>query len=142
MADQTPEQLEEAFRDLDFTQGIRRRIVNGIADKAIGDSDPEMLDKTMKALDGMDKQSLGKLKLNEKAKENATAAAETEALSSYLVALSNKRATQGTPEPTHSDVPQQKLPESRRPNYDPSIRDKVAGSENTAEFTARIEGDK
>jgi hypothetical protein len=137
---QTPEAIEQSFQDLDYTQGIRRQIVAGIASKAIANEDPEMLDKTMKALDGMDKQSLGKLKINEKAKENETKAGEAEALAKYLVTLSDRRAGSGKPEMQDSDIPGRKLPDARRPNYDPSIRDATAGTENTAEFTARIEG--
>jgi hypothetical protein len=140
MAGQTPEKIQEAFVDLDYTQDIRRKIVTGIASKAISDGDPEMLDKTMKALDGMDKQSLGKLKLNEKDKENQTNASNSEALAKYLVSLSDRRSTSSKPEIVGSDVPGQKLPEGRRPSYDSSIRDATAGTENTAEFTSRVEG--
>lgn len=141
MAALTPEKVEQSFQDLDYTQGIRRRIVDGIADAAISDKDPEMLRTTMQALDGMDKVSLGRLKINEKSKENETKQNEAEALAKYLVTLSDRRTNDGQPERQYSDVPDQVLPANRRPKYDESVRDATAGSENTSEFTARIESE-
>lgn len=140
MASQTPEQIVQNFQDLDYTQGIRKQIVEGIAAKAIADKDPEMLDKTMKALDGMDKQSLGKLKINEKEKENQTKENESAALAEFLVTLADRRSDRGLPQRGQSDVTNRELPVAKRPTYDPSIRDAVAGSETTAEFNARMEG--
>jgi hypothetical protein len=139
MAEQTPDEIRKSFQDLDYTQDKRRKIADAITDKAIENQDTEMLGLAMKALDGMDKQSLGKLKINEKSKENESRANEAEALSNYLVTLSDRRTARGKPEPTHSDVPGKKLPEDRRPAYDASIRDASAGNENTAEFTSRVE---
>jgi hypothetical protein len=135
----TPEKIEESFQDLDFTQGIRRRIVDGIASKAIEDKDPEMLRTTMQALDGMDKVSMGRLKLNEKAKENETRQDEAAAMAQYLVTLSDRRQKEGKPEVGHNETANRRLPESNRPTYDPSVRDSAAGSENTSEFTERVE---
>lgn len=136
----TPEHVEQSFVDLDFTQGIRRQIVEGISKQAIDNKDPELLQRTMQALDGMDKQSLGKLKLNEKAKENETRADEAAAMAQYLVTLSDRRQKEGRPEVGHNETVGRKLPEALRPAYDPSVRDSAAGSENTSEFTERVEG--
>lgn len=136
----TPEQVEQSFQDLDYTQNLRRQIVEGISKQAIDNKDPELLQRTMQALDGMDKQSLGKLKINEKAKENETRADEAAAMAQYLVTLSDRRQKEGKPEVSHNDTVGRKLPDERRPTYDPSVRDSAAGSENTSEFTERIEG--
>lgn len=141
MSDQTPEQIEKSFSDLDHTQGIRRRILDKIADKAIENEDPEMIELTLKTSADMDKVSLGRLKINEKSKANETKQNEAEALAKYLVTLSDRRTSDGRPEPQWSDVPNQALPANRRPKYDDSVRDASSGSENTAEFTARIEAE-
>lgn len=138
----TPEQVEQSFQDLDFTQTIRRQIVDGISKQAIDNKDPELLQRTMQALDGMDKQSLGKLKINEKAKENETRADEAAAMAQYLVTLSERRQKEGLPETGHSEVVSRKLPDALRPSYDPAVRDAAPGSENTAEFTERVENVK
>lgn len=139
MSGLTPEQVEQNFQDLDYTQGIRRQIVNGIATEAIANKDPEMLRTTMQALDGMDKVSIGRLKINEKGKENETRADEAAAMAQYLVTLQERRQKDGRPEPTHNETASRRLPDDRRPAYDPSIRDAAAGSENTTEFTERVE---
>ena len=135
----TPEQVEQSFQDLDYTQSIRRQIVEGISKQAIDNKDPELLQRTMQALDGMDKQSLGKLKVNEKAKENETRADEAAAMAQYLVTLSDRRQREGKPEVQQNETVGRKLPAESRPAYDPSIRDASAGNENTAEFTERVE---
>jgi hypothetical protein len=140
VAEMSPDQIEQNFVDLDFTQGIRKKIVNAITDKAISDKDPEMLDKTFKALDGMDKVSLGRLKLNEKAKENQTNQDEAAALAQYLMSLSARRQKEEPTDTGRNDVLDRKLPEGLRPAYDPSIRESTAIFENTAEFTERVEG--
>lgn len=139
MSGLTPEQVEQNFEDLDFTQGIRRQIVNGISTEAIKNKDPELLRTTMQALDGMDKVSLGRLKINEKGKENETRADEAAAMAQYLVTLADRRQAEGRPEISHNDTANRKLPDAHRPAYDPSIRDAAASSENTSEFTERVE---
>lgn len=141
MAGQTEEQLQACFEEMDYTQRGRRRIADKILEKAIDNEDPEMLDKAMKALDGMDKNSLGRLKLNQKEQENKTAASNGEAMAALIIELSNKR-TGGGRSSGPSVVPGTKLPESRRPKYDDSIRDKTSGTENTREFNDRVEGKK
>lgn len=139
MSGQTPEQLEKSYTDLDYTQDKRRQIADKIIAKAIENEDPEMLTQGMKALDGMDKNSLGRLKLNQKENENKTNNNTNEVMSSLLIELANRRTNGGRREVVGSSVPGSKLPESRRPKYDPSVRDASAGSENTNDFTARVE---
>lgn len=139
MSEVTPAQVEESFADLDYTQGIRRQIVAGISKQAIDNKDPELLQRTMQALDGMDKQSLGKLKINEKAKENETRADEATAMSQFLVTLADRRQKGGVPEIQHNETANRRLPDEQRPAYDPSVRDGAAGSETTSEFTERVE---
>lgn len=140
MASQTPEQIVQNFQDLDFTQGIRKQIIEAVLPDAIKNKDPEMLDKAMKAVDGMDKQTLGKLKINEKEKENQTKENESAALAGFLVTLADRRSDRVLPQRGQSDVTNRNLPDAKRPQYDPSIRDAVPGNETTAEFNARMEG--
>lgn len=142
MSTVTPEQVEQSFQDLDFTQGIRRQIVDGISKQAIDNKDPELLQRTMQALDGMDKQSLGKLKVNEKAKENETRADEAAAMAQYLITLNERRQRGESPQTGQNAVMDRKLPESMRPAYDPSIRDAAASPENAGEFVERVEAAK
>lgn len=141
MAGQTEEQLQTCFEEMDYTQRGRRRIADKILEKAIDNEDPEMLDKAMKALDGMDKNSLGRLKLNQKDQENKTNASNGEAMASLIIELSNQR-TNGRRNNAPSNVGNTKLPDDRRPKYDDSVRDKTSGTENTREFNDRIEGKK
>lgn len=142
MADQTPEQIEKSFQDLDYTQGIRRQVVEGISKQAIENKDPELLSRLGQALDGMDKQSLGKLKINEKAKENQTRADEAGAMSNFLLALSERRRSQGKPEMQAGAQVSRELPSEMRPDYDPQIRDASNVVETNAEFTSRMEAQK
>lgn len=140
MADQTPDQIIQNFQDLDFTRDIRKQIITAALPEAVGsDKNPEMMDKVLKAADGIDKQALGKLKLNEKAKENQTRENESEALAAYLVSLSNNRTSGGPPKRGASAVAGRELPAQQRPAYDSSIRDQTAGDENTSEFKQRME---
>lgn len=139
MAEQTPQQLEKNYTDMDYTQSQRQRIADKIINKAIDNEDPEMLNVAMKALDGMDKNSLGRLKINQKQQENNNSAASTEALAGVVLALSDRRTNRGRPAVSSSAVPGTKLPEGRRPAYDKSIRDTTPGTENTTEFTTRVE---
>ncbi|BAQ02573.2 hypothetical protein [Ralstonia phage RSL2] len=136
----TPEKIEESFQDLDYTNGVRKQIVSALLPDALTSKDPELARTVMQGLDGIDKVSLGRLKLNEKAKENETRADEAAAMAQYLVTLSDRRQKEGRPEVSHNDTAGRKLPDERRPTYDPSVRDSAAGSENTSEFTERIEG--
>ena len=139
MASQTPEEIKDCFDDLDFTKRLRRQIVDGISAKAITDRDPEMLRTTMQALDGIDKVAIGRLRLNEKDKENATAASEAEALSRYLVHLSSNNNTPREAPTTGNDTRDQKLPSEHRPDYDPTMRDTAPTGENTSDFKDRVE---
>lgn len=141
MSSLTPEKIEESFQDLDYTTGIRKQIVTALLPDALGSKDPELARTVMQGLDGIDKVALGRLKLNEKAKENETRADEAAAMAQYLVTLSDRRQKEGRPEVSHNETVGRKLPEDRRPAYDPSVRDSAAGSENTSEFTERIEGE-
>uniref|UniRef100_A0AAU7PFI0 Terminase small subunit n=1 Tax=Burkholderia phage vB_BgluM-SURPRISE13 TaxID=3159457 RepID=A0AAU7PFI0_9VIRU len=140
MSGLTPEQIEANFQDLDYTTGIRKQIVAALLPDALGSKDPELARTVMQGLDGIDKVSLGRLKLNEKARENETRADEAAAMAQYLVTLADRRQKEGRPEVTHNETANRKLPADSRPAYDPSIRDAAAGSENTAEFTERVEG--
>lgn len=136
----TPEQIEEQFAALDFTQGKRRQFVDKTFDKALNNEDPEMLTLNFKVMADSDKVSLGRLKINEKEKENQTRADESDAMAKYLVSLSERRQAGGLPEATgHSNVIGSKLPAEHRPTYDPSVRDAAPGSENTTEFSRRME---
>ncbi|BAS04840.2 hypothetical protein [Ralstonia phage RSF1] len=135
----TPEKIEESFQDLDYTTGVRKQIVTALLPDALGSKDPELARTVMQGLDGIDKVALGRLKLNEKAKENETRADEAAAMAQYLVTLSDRRQREGKPEVQQNETAGRKLPAESRPAYDPSIRDASAGNENTAEFTERVE---
>jgi hypothetical protein len=136
----TPEKIEESFQDLDYTTGVRKQIVAALLPDALGSKDPELARTVMQGLDGIDKVALGRLKLNEKSKENETRADEAAAMAQYLVTLSDRRQREGKPDVSHNETAGRKLPDERRPSYDPSVRDSAAGSENTSEFTERVEG--
>lgn len=141
MANQTDDQIREVFTDIDYTQGIRKEIVGGIKEEAIRNKDPELLRTTMQALDGMDRVSLGRLKINEKAKANETNANEAAALAAYLVSLGTKEARAARRNKDgKSNVGGTKLPEGRRPTYDKSQTDTAPTGENTTEFAARMSG--
>lgn len=125
--------------ELQYTQEHRRKIVDSIITKAITNEDPEMLDKAMKALDGIDKNALGRLKLTQKENDSKTNADNVQVLAAALIHASEQRAARGERPMTSSDVIGTKLPESRRPKYDPTIRDKTPGNENVNEFKQRME---
>lgn len=139
MAEQTEDDIKKSFAGLDYTQEQRRKITDGVLDEAVRNKDPEMLRTAMQALDGMDRVNLGRLKLNEKAKENQSSAKEAEALSGLLIHLAENKSKGSHRSPGGvSSVRGTKLPDSQRPTYDPSIRDSKPTGENTNEFKERM----
>lgn len=138
---QTPEQIQKNFEDLDYTQGIRRELIGELLPEA-KKKDYDAVAATAKLLDGMDKVSVGRLKINEKSKENATRADESAAMAQFLVSLSDRRQRgEGTGQgaATYNPVLDKKLPDDRRPAYDKSVLDRQASNENSQEFQARME---
>ena len=141
MANQTDDQIRDVFTDIDYTQGKRREITEVFLPEGLRNKDPEMAKVAMQALDGMDRVSLGKLKINEKAKANETNANEAAALAAYLVSLGTKEARAARRNKDgKSNVGGTKLPEGRRPTYDKSQTDTAPTGENTTEFAARMSG--
>lgn len=141
MADQSDDDISKNYERLDYTQTRRQQIADSIIDEAVKNKDGEMLRTALQTLDGMDRASLGRLKVNEKAKENKTSAQEAEILSGVITRLAERRAsplndkTKGT-----SAVRGTKLPDKQRPAYDPSMRDAAPTGENTNDFRSRMEG--
>lgn len=140
MSEEVKDQTQLRNDELDYTNDRRRKIADRILDKAIANEDPEMLSVAMKALDGIDKNSLGRMKIKAKDDANKTEEQNGKQMAEVLLALAERRVNRPPPERTGSNVPGSKLPENRRPTYDDSIRDANAGTENTGEFTTRIEG--
>lgn len=140
MSDEVVDQTQARHAELDYTNDRRRKIADKILDKAIANEDPEMLNVAMKALDGIDKNSLGRMKIKAKDDANKNEESKGKQMAEVLVLLNERRTSRPRPVRGTSDVPGSKLPENRRPTYDPSIRDASAGAENTREFTTRIEG--
>lgn len=138
---QTPEQIQKNFEDLDYTQGIRRELIGELLPDA-KKKDYDAVAATSKLLDGMDKVSTGRLKINEKSKENATRADESAAMAQFLVSLSDRRQRGegvGQGAASYNPVVDTKLPEGRRPAYDKSVLDRQASGENSQEFQTRME---
>lgn len=140
MSEEVKDQTQLRNDELDYTNERRRRIADALLEKAITASDPEMLNQAQKALDGIDKNALGRLKIKAKDDANKTEEQNGKQMAEVLLALADRRVNNPPPERTGSNVPGSKLPEGRRPKYDDSIRDASAGTENTREFTTRIEG--
>lgn len=134
--------LEE---DLDFTQGVRKKLIEKMADGAISSKDPDQLNAVLKAADGMDKNVFGRMKIAEKKRENATAEVEAEAMAKYLIGLSENRAGNAPPPVrpgSASDVAGRALPADQKPTYDPSLADPKGSNETSEEFAARMEANK
>lgn len=136
----SPEDIKQNFTDLDYTQGIRKQLIEVVKVDALK-KDPDAIAATAKLLDGMDKVSIGRLRINEKDKENSTHADEAAAMAQFLLGLSGKRQRGEGPGTTRgvSEVPGSKLPESKRPNYDKSILDTSNSGETAGEFKERMD---
>lgn len=139
MSEDVKDQTKEREAELDYTNGLRRRIADALVTKALVNEDPEMLSQAQKALDGIDRNALGRMKIKAKDDANKTEEQNGKQMAEVLLVLADRRVSKPRPVRTSSDVPGSKLPENRRPKYDDSIRDASAGSENTREFTTRIE---
>lgn len=133
--DEAPETTAE---DLAFARGVRRRVVDALADSAITSKDPETLNIVLKAVDGLDKSALTQLKLAQKEKENKTRENEAEVLSRALIQLANQRAGAPTPEPQHSNGPSRQLDPEAKPTFNEDLLSETASGENYNEFKDRM----
>jgi len=142
MADNfTENSLIEKTDELKYTQELRKKVINSITDKAIANEDVKLLNSALMAMDSMDKNSFGILKLNEKKKENETKANESEALSKYLIALSNERVRKEDVKGYNENVEKQ-LPAILNKKIDESILESYSNIENTNDFVSRLESNQ
>lgn len=141
MSEDVNEVVAAETASLAATQSVRERIMNGLVNGALAEKNLEQLGLVLKAADGMDKQTLGKMRHRQNDRENDAKDKEVAIMAEYLIRRTEQRAgdvRQETPNGP-SRMAGRALPDERRPTYDSSLADPKASSENSAEFDRRME---
>lgn len=90
---------------LDYTQGIRRQLVEVLVKKTDNLQDPKIIGTIGSLLDGMDRQALGKMKIRVEEQQNMNQEGMAANVAEILKQMGSKGHNFQAPEPVPREVP-------------------------------------